>query len=81
MISRDAQGERVAYGVEADYWSLGCLTYALMTGRSPFASGNGTALDNQLTLSGAINFPRGALFSPAAKDFITRLCTGDPAKR
>ena len=25
MISRDARGERIAYGCEADWWSFGCL--------------------------------------------------------
>ena len=35
MISRDTLGERVSYGVEADYWSLGCLTYALIPPPAP----------------------------------------------
>jgi serine/threonine protein kinase len=51
-----------------------------MTGRSCFASGAGTAEDNRLTLEGRVAFPRG-YFSPAAKDFVSRLCTVDPTKR
>lgn len=80
MISRGPDGERLPYGVEADWWSLGALTYALMTGRSPFASGMGTAHDNALTLEGRITWPKG-IFSAEAKDFISRLCMLDNKKR
>ena len=81
MISRERTGERHAYGLEADWWSLGCLVFALMTGRSPFSSGGGTAADNALTLEGRVSFSRSAVFSPAAKDFISKLCTADACKR
>ena len=81
MIERNSLNERQAYGVEADWWSLGCLVYALMTGRSPFASGGGTAADNALTSEGRVTFSRSTPFSPAARDLITRLCTPDPARR
>jgi hypothetical protein len=81
MISRDRNNERVAYGLEADWWSLGCLVYALMTGRSPFSTGQGTQADNALTLDGRITFSRSASFSTSAKDFISLLCTSDPKKR
>lgn len=59
--------------LQADWWSLGCLTYALMTGRSPFATGMGTAYDNAQTLEGApkIHWPKG-VFSKEARDFISR---------
>lgn len=80
MISRGPDGERLPYGVEADWWSLGALTYALMTGRSPFASGMGTAHDNALTLEGRISWPKG-IFSAEAKDFISLLCMLDNKKR
>ena len=82
MIKRDTSGDRISYGMEADFWSLGCLTYALMTGRSPFATGLGTSYDNAQTLEGAskIHWPKG-IFSRDAKDFIARLCTVDPQRR
>jgi serine/threonine protein kinase len=80
MLSRDAQHERLTYSFEADFWSLGCLTYALMTGRSPFASGLGSAHDNSMTLEGRIAWPKG-IFSPTAKAFISCLCTVEPGKR
>ena len=53
-----------------------------MTGRSPFATGLGTAQDNLLTMEGAakISWPKG-LFSREARDFVTRLTTVDPARR
>jgi hypothetical protein len=82
MLGRDAVGERMAYGMEADWWSLGCLTFALMTGRSPFATGMGTQFDNAQTLEGAakIHWPKG-VFSREARDFITRLCCVDASRR
>lgn len=80
MLIRDSQNERCAYSYETDFWSLGCLTYALMTGRSPFASGMGSAYDNSLTVEGRITWPKG-VFSANAKTFISSLCTVDPDKR
>lgn len=83
MLQRDSvTNERLPYGAEADFWSLGCITFALMTGRSPFATGLGTASDNSATLAGSagIHWPKG-IFSKDARDFITRLCSVDPAKR
>jgi len=82
MLSRDSHNERLSYGVDADWWSLGCLTFALMTGHSPFATGMGTSSDNSQTLEGSakIHWPKG-VFSREARDFISRLCTIDPAKR
>ena len=82
MLSRDSHNERLSYGVDADWWSLGCLTFALMTGRSPFATGMGTNFDNSQTLEGSakIHWPKG-LFSRESRDFVSRLCTIDPTKR
>lgn len=80
MIGRDTHGERMSYGMDADWWSFGCLVFCLMTGRSPFASGLGTAHDNALTMEGRITWPRG-VFSREAKDFISRLLCVDPARR
>ena len=74
------QGERKTYGTDCDWWSFGCLTYALLTGRSPFASGAGSAQDNALTLEASPSFSR-LPFSPASKDFISRLLTLDRKKR
>jgi serine/threonine protein kinase len=80
MIARESAGERLAYGASADWYSFGVLLFALMTGRSPFSSGGGTASDNTLTLAGKVVFPRG-MFSKHAKDLVTRLCARDRAAR
>jgi serine/threonine protein kinase len=80
MIARNAKGDRIAYGADADWWSFGCLVFCLMTGRSPFASGAGTATDNSLTLTGKLSWPKG-VFSREAKDLLSRILTVDPARR
>ena len=74
MLVRDSYGGRVAYGASADWWSDGCLLYALMAGRSPFSSGQGPAGDNSLTLHASPKFDE-AVFSPCAADLIGRLLT------
>jgi serine/threonine protein kinase len=80
MLVRGADGERLPYGYGADWFSFGCLVFCLMTGRSPFSSGLGTAYDNQLTTEGRVTFPKG-LFSREARDLITRLLAPEPAGR
>ena len=59
MLDRNDAGDRVAYGAEADWYSLGCTIYALFTGRSPFSSGLGASHDAALTLDGRVSWPRG----------------------
>jgi len=80
MLVRGADGERMPYGFGADWHSFGALVFCLMTGRSPFSSGQGTAYDNQLTCEGRVNYPRG-MFSREARDLISRLVHPDPTQR
>ena len=74
MLVRDSYGGRVAYGMSADWWSYGCLLYALLCGRSPFSSGQGPAGDNSLTLHASPVFDP-SVFSPQAMDLVGRLLT------
>jgi serine/threonine protein kinase len=65
------------YQKEVDWWSLGCVVYRMLEGRSPFGSPRG-----QLTLSyfkQKITFKNNV--SEEAKDFVKSLLIFDPEKR
>lgn len=50
FYERDGKGRR--YGPAVDYWSLGCLVYALLAARGPFTViGGDTSDDNAATLN------------------------------
>ncbi|KAJ8285347.1 hypothetical protein GJAV_G00025790 [Gymnothorax javanicus] len=69
-------------GLEADMWSVGVITYILLSGASPFLGEN-----KQETLANvsAVNYEFDEEFfsstSGLAKDFIARLLIKDPKKR
>ncbi|KAG7477235.1 hypothetical protein MATL_G00092010 [Megalops atlanticus] len=69
-------------GLAADMWSIGVITYILLSGASPFLGDN-----KQETLANvsAVNYEFDEEFfrntSSLAKDFITRLLVKDPKKR
>uniref|UniRef100_A0A3B3HED4 Death-associated protein kinase 1 n=1 Tax=Oryzias latipes TaxID=8090 RepID=A0A3B3HED4_ORYLA len=69
-------------GLEADMWSVGVITYILLSGASPFLGDN-----KQETLGNvsAVDFTFDEEFfsstSALAKDFISRLLVKDPKKR
>ncbi|XP_030215323.1 death-associated protein kinase 1 [Gadus morhua] len=69
-------------GLEADMWSVGVITYILLSGASPFLGDN-----KQETLANvsAVDYTFDDEFfsntSILAKDFITRLLIKDPKKR
>uniref|UniRef100_A0A1A9V6B3 non-specific serine/threonine protein kinase n=1 Tax=Glossina austeni TaxID=7395 RepID=A0A1A9V6B3_GLOAU len=71
-----------AYGFAIDWWSVGVVTYELLTGCSPFFT-DGNA-NNQSDLEECIKkmdplFPR--TLGKTAKDFILRMLKKDPKKR
>ncbi|XP_054544856.1 death-associated protein kinase 1 isoform X2 [Talpa occidentalis] len=69
-------------GLEADMWSIGVITYILLSGASPFLGDN-----KQETLANvsAVNYEFEEEYfsntSALAKDFIRRLLVKDPKKR
>jgi serine/threonine protein kinase len=76
---KDGKGRR--YGAAADWWSLGCLVYALLASRGPFTViGGDTADDNAATLQNDPDL-NPAAFSRAAISLLQGLLEKDPRKR
>ncbi|XP_069013884.1 death-associated protein kinase 3 [Embiotoca jacksoni] len=69
-------------GLEADMWSIGVITYILLSGASPFL---GETKQETLTNISAVNYDFDEEYfsntSELAKDFIRRLLVKDPKKR
>ena len=70
------------YDTKCDMWSLGCLTYMILSGCPPFAGSNEAALLKAVK-KGDFEFDLRCWteVSPAAKDFIQKLIVVDPAER
>ena len=56
-----------SYGIESDMWSLGCILYALLTGKPPFESSN---MYDTLEKAKKGQFSLSWRLSPQAKDLI-----------
>jgi len=80
MLARDRKGGRIPYGVSADWWSYGCLVYALMTGRSPFSSGQGLDRDNELTYEASVRYDK-KYFDDESAQFISALLDPHVSRR
>ncbi|MXQ83851.1 hypothetical protein E5288_WYG002508 [Bos mutus] len=69
-------------GLEADMWSIGVITYILLSGASPFL---GETKQETLTNISAVNYDFDEEYfsntSELAKDFIRRLLVKDPKRR
>ncbi|XP_023699838.1 death-associated protein kinase 3 [Paramormyrops kingsleyae] len=69
-------------GLEADMWSIGVITYILLSGASPFL---GETKQETLTNISAVDYDFDEEYfantSELAKDFIRRLLVRDPKKR
>lgn len=79
------RGERRSYGLEADLWSVGVLTFALLAGKLPFA---GSSQKNYRQLTANITAGRYTLspesvaqVSEEGRDFMSQLLEMDPEKR
>ena len=68
------------YDERCDNWSLGILTYVLLTGLLPFG-GDTTEEIMQRIESRHVTFPERKPLSENAKDFVERLLTKDPNRR
>ena len=66
------------YGRSADIWSLGCLLYSFLTGKPPFDSPD---LPQTFDKVKRLDYQIPDHLSPAARDLITRLLSGDPINR
>lgn len=62
--------KRTGHGKAVDWWSLGAITYEMLTGLPPFYSSNRETLFKAILCS-ELRYPN--YIEPAAKDFIRRL--------
>lgn len=71
-----------SYDSKCDIWSVGVITYILLSGLPPFNGDNDKEIMKKVR-SGKFNFDSVAWqhVSDSAKDFIRKLLTYDPAKR
>eukprot|EP00669_Euglena_mutabilis_P002982 TRINITY_DN13816_c0_g1_i1.p4 TRINITY_DN13816_c0_g1~~TRINITY_DN13816_c0_g1_i1.p4 ORF type:complete len:131 (-),score=28.91 TRINITY_DN13816_c0_g1_i1:151-543(-) len=76
------QSGRGTYTEAVDVWALGVVAYNLLYARQPFP-GRCAPLLRQRIRAGDFTFPRSPRWpvSDAAKDFVARLLTVDPARR
>lgn len=65
-------------GSKADAWSIGILSYILLTASHPFVDGDGELLSDALK-QGQVEYP--THLSKGAIHFLARLLTTDPRKR
>lgn len=70
------------YDNGVDYWSLGVITYILLSGKPPFEADDDASLFEKIK-QGRIEFPdrQWKYISCSAKDFILRLLDKNPKKR
>jgi serine/threonine protein kinase len=82
MLIRDVHSSKPGkYDGTADWWSFGCMLYALMTGRSPFSIRHGdTNDDNFATLHAGPALDTSQL-SPDLADLLARLLDKNPSTR
>ncbi|XP_076253749.1 cGMP-dependent protein kinase 1-like isoform X2 [Rhynchophorus ferrugineus] len=63
-----------------DYWALGVFVFELLTGKTPFKTGDTSHMRTyNKILNGIINFPPSV--SPKARNLVEKLCRPGPAER
>ncbi len=68
------------YSKKADVWSLGCILYAFLEGRTPFHRESET-VEETFRLIQNMDFQIPSHFSPEARDLVLQLLERDPNKR
>jgi aurora kinase len=68
------------YTQKADNWSLGCIIYALLAGKTPFHRESET-VEETFRLIQNMDYHLPEHFSVEAKDLISKLLTPDPSRR
>jgi len=74
---RNRTGEELK---KSDMWTIGVITYVLVTGRPPFYGRDNKEILKKI-LRKQLDFPKGSHLSKPAKDFIRRLCAKKPNLR
>lgn len=67
-----------AYGMAVDWWSLGAITFDLLTGSPPFSGGNNAKIQQNICKQ-KLQLPY--FLGPDSKDFLIRLLRKEPSKR
>jgi len=65
---------------KSDMWTIGVITYVLLTGRPPFYGRDNKEILKKI-LRGKVNFPKSTKLSSSARDFIKRLIRKSPEAR
>lgn len=71
---------KTGYDVKADIWSLGCIFYELLVGKTPFDAKNMDELCSKLK-NGKYLIPKNIKLSLPGVDLLERLLQKDPEKR
>lgn len=70
------------YGKECDYWSIGVVTFILLSGTPPFYEEDNFALFEQIkSCQYDFDVETWESVSPEAKDFVSKILVADPKVR
>jgi serine/threonine protein kinase len=74
--------KRVKYDAKVDIWSLGVMTYILLSGKAPFTGRSKQEIFLQIT-SSTISYTDSVWLkiSKEGRDFVRKMLTRDPAMR
>ncbi|XP_055861655.1 citron Rho-interacting kinase-like isoform X2 [Biomphalaria glabrata] len=70
--------QRITYGAEVDWWSLGVCAFEMLFGATPFSNEHATMVStyaNIMNFKNTLKFPAESDVSDQAKDFIKKLLT------